>query len=270
MEGITMPSSPIVNGGGGVQMYFNGDFGNQLFHYVVAKIIAEKRGLEFIPPDDFYQFGVEGCPSMVWTKEPLIKMQRTEGSRFKLPYFGFGCRYWYDLDKLPTDQMLHCGYGHFCNYSILKPYKDRIKNDWLKLPEERFVKTSLDTLYVHVRRHSEYDYVETLDVINLDGSQPCSYVGLVAAIDRMRQAYQIDRLVLLSNLPDHPTVMKLKDYGKGLGLAVEISWQPWDLDFMMLASAKLLITTQSTYGWWAAFLGKAVKVIMPLDKGTNW
>ncbi len=54
------------------------------------------------------------------------------------------------------------------------------------------------------------------------------------------------------------------------GLPVEIHSGKWDEDFLLLASCRQMIMSNSTYSWWAGFLGRAEQIVYPLAQGTCW
>ncbi len=64
----------------GVRVYFVGQIGNQLFHYCLGKILAEKYELAFDPPSYFVD--KNGSP-VKWSGEPLFVMQPTAGRRYR-------------------------------------------------------------------------------------------------------------------------------------------------------------------------------------------
>ncbi len=51
---------------------------------------------------------------------------------------------------------------------------------------------------------------------------------------------------------------------------VEAARGTWDADWLTLASCKNLIMSQSTYSWWAAFLGRCQKIVCPVFPSTFW
>jgi len=55
-----------------------------------------------------------------------------------------------------------------------------------------------------------------------------------------------------------------------LGLPVRYRSRAWDEDFLFLASARNVIISQSTFGWLAAFLGRASKIACPVPEGSFW
>ena len=51
---------------------------------------------------------------------------------------------------------------------------------------------------------------------------------------------------------------------------MEVVSEAWDQDFLTLASCRKLIISNSTFSWWAGFLGKSARVVCPLFAGTLW
>ncbi len=143
-------NSPPETGDFGVKIYFAGQFGNQLFQYCIGKILAESRGLAFTPPPDFVD---RDDHPVVWSGPPIFTMRPTTGLTYPEEWaLQFGAYHWYDFDSLPTGRPLHVCYGHWCRYELYKSWKTRIREDWLRIPPERFVETDPEAVYIHVRR----------------------------------------------------------------------------------------------------------------------
>jgi len=83
-----------------------GQFGNQLFTYVVCKILAERTGLAYSPPIEFVN--KRGQP-VVWSELPAIVMAPTAGrvlSERKLEgehVQRICCDHWFDFSSLRSD-----------------------------------------------------------------------------------------------------------------------------------------------------------------------
>ncbi len=243
----------------GVKVYFSGQIGNQFFHYGLGKILAEKRGLDFVPPEHFVD---KNNNPVKWSGAPLFTMRRTVGMRHMTKAIQFGAYHWYDFDALPTGHPLHICYGHWCRYELFREWKDRIKNDWLAIPADRFIETDPDALYIHVRRTDfTDDFAGTIDT-NFQSS--ATTIEQFAACLEVAGSYR--KLILVTDAPRDPFL----DGFKVFGVPVEIVSNVWDQDFLLLASCRQLIMSNSTFSWWAGFLGKAERIICPLFPDTYW
>jgi len=139
-----------------LQMQFAGQAGNQFIQHAVAKIIAARTGLAYAPPDTF--FAKDGSP-VKWSGTPIFTMTPTPGRVLQAPadqWQMIDAMHWLNLDGIKGDRPVSLR-GFFQRYELLRPWKDRIRNDWLRIPPERFVETDPEAVYVHVRRT---DYVD--------------------------------------------------------------------------------------------------------------
>ena len=223
-------------------------FGNQLFQYNIGRILAQRTGQAFQPPVQWLD--KHGWP-VVWTlKPPLVTPRAVPGEHPSGDAQTVHVEQWLDLDSVRPDRPVHITYGYFQRYELLQPYKDQIRNDWLKLSQP-FVQTDSEAVYVHVRRT---DYV---------GGWATSIDDYAKCLDCFPDA---KRLVLVTDDPEDPIHNEFSRFG----LPYTISGRPWDKDFLLLASCRQLIISQSTFAWWAGFLGQAEKIVCPVFPGTFW
>jgi hypothetical protein len=93
---------------------------------------------------------------------------------------------------------------------------------------------------------------------------------LASSIDEYRSCLShfpdAKRLVIVTDDPNDPFHREFDQ----LGLPWTISGLTWDQDFLLLASCRWMIMSQSTYSWWAGFLGRAERIVCPLFPGTHW
>lgn len=230
-----------------------GQAGNQMFSYVMGKILAERTGQEYKPPPRWL---TRRRRPVTWTEEPLFFKRATSGNRLTKAEQQISAMHWIDLDAIDPSRPITILFGYFQRYELLKPYKEKIRNDWLKL-QGSFFETLLDSLYIHVRRT---DYV---------GGDTAKQ-GVATTIDEYARCIgefpDAKRIVLMTDNVNDPF---MKEFHK-FGLPVYIDNQPWDIDFLSLASCRWMIMSQSTYSWWAGFLGRAEKIVCPMFPGTFW
>jgi hypothetical protein len=147
-------------------------------------------------------------------------------------------------------------FGYYQRYELFQPWKGRIRQDWLRI-ELPFVDTAPDAVYIHVRRT---DYV---------GGNP-TVQGCATSLDEFARCLQefpdAKRLIIAT---DHPKDPFHRQFTR-LGLPYTISGLPWDKDFLLLASCRWMIMSESTYSWWAAFLGRAERIACPVFPRSFW
>lgn len=237
-----------------------GQIGNQLIAYVIGKILAEKTGLRYEPP----AFKGKHAEPLVWSGDPFFVPQPTEGKIAEGEPVISRCDQWCDLDAFDDSRPIVLHRGFYQRYELFADYKETIRNDWLRIPDDRFVETDDATCYIHARRR---DYV-VLD----DGQTPPNpaKAGVATTLDEFRACLDLfpdaKRLVVVTDAPADPFHLELRR----LGLPVTLSGLPWDQDFLLLASARNVIISQSTFSWLACFLGKAERVVCPVFAGSFW
>lgn len=230
-----------------------GQVGNQMFDYAMGKVIAERTGLRYKPPPRWLD--KRGRP-LRWTNTPLFLPVESPGDTAHGQSQNLSVTHWIDLDELDPTRPIVLSHGYYQRYELFRPYKDRIRNEWLKI-QPPFVTTLTDAVYIHVRRT---DYV--------DGNPEIQ--GLSTTIDEYAKCLEhfpdAKQLVIVTDNPRDPFH---KQFDK-IGLPWAVSGLNWDEDFMLLASCKWMIMSQSTYSWWAGFLGRAETIVCPMGPGTFW
>ena len=242
---------------------FYGQFANFGIQYCLARIISLKTGLAYNPPRHFLT--KHGQP-VTWSGEPLFRMAPGDGKTVVTtgtPYI-IDALQWVDLHAIPHDRPVIVRQFFAQRYELLQPYKHMIREEWLRIPPERFLPVDPDCLVVHVRRG---DY---LDI------EP----GVPANPERQGTATTIDEyLTCLERFPDAKSVQFVTDdaadpfigqLGEVMGLPWTCQQMPWDYDFLLLASARNLAISQSTFSWLAAFLGHAERIVCSVRPGTFW
>lgn len=223
----------------------NSSLGNHLFQYCIGRILAEK-----------YERWLE-C-------EPLKNFPNTT----KLIGYGY-IGPWHHLtghildeESLPIDWPWIVD-GFFQRYEYYKPYKEQIRNDWLKtvdvFPAKKFCN-------IHLRLT---DYLEHNQTIALD-----YYVKCV----KLRQAElsEKDKITIVHIITDdsnHPLCKELIDRLGEIDGILEVCAITRDdefEDFLAIQAADTIILSQSTFGWWAAFLSKASRIYFPVSKHGYW
>lgn len=236
-----------------------GQFGNQLFDYCFAKVLAARTGLAYVPPSCFYD---KRRRRLNWTGPPLFAMQPspqvgTPGSKHYTTCAG----HWVDFTRFDDAGFITFTTGYYQRYEFYKPYKELIRNEWLKLLAEP-VPTDDNAVYIHARRT---DYVSPPGAsLNPYAQATATTLDEYAAC--LRHFPDARRLVITTDNPDDPFLNEFHL----LGLPFEITRGTWDSDLRLLLSCRNLLMSQSTYSWWAGFLGQAERIVCPLFPNTLW
>lgn len=228
-----------------------GQIGNQMFQYCMGRILALRTGQPYVPPRCW-------CDSkkrpVTWSGEPLWKLASVEGRTVSGRPQEINVGNWFEPESIDPDMPVDIVTGYFQRYELLKPYKEAIRNDWLKIPEHRYVETDDAAVYVHVRRK---DYV---------GNPTCTPTSIPDFADCIRQFPEAKKLVIAT---DDRADQFLSGFDS-IGLPWSVSGLPWDQDFLLLASCRWLVISQSTYSWWAGFLGRPERIVCAVKPGSLW
>lgn len=236
-----------------------GQLGNQLSQYVYAKTLAKRTGLMYIPPSCFVD---KSHNPIQWTGEPLFEMRPTYGRQVHYPFIQSRFLHWDDFNKYDGSQGIRLQ-GYAQRYELIRDFKNEIRNDWLKIDVNKFIDVSDDIIVIHVRLT---DYV-TLD----DGTPPDpNRNGVSTSIGEFCECLEYfpnaKGVVIVTDDPDSPFLQQFDH----CGLPYTISRGTWEEDFMLLASCRNMIMSQSTFSWWAAFLGRCERVVCPMFPGSFW
>lgn len=252
--------SPEIDGEYATMITANliGQWFNQVTTYCVAKILAEKTGQCYMPPADWVD--KQGRP-VSWLDKPLFLPQPTCGRRVEGPPQVIRTDHYVDLDSFDPSRPIKIEHLYGQNYQMLKPYKVWIKR-WLK-PTSPFNYFAIhDAVYIHVRRT---DYVST-EKNPLQANRQCISTSIEEYAKCLKHFPDAKRLVVVTDDPRDPF---LQEFHK-LGLPWKVAGGTWDSDWWLLLTCKQMIMSQSTYSWWAGFLGEAVKIVCPMFPNTLW
>lgn len=244
-----------------------GQFANQCLMYCLARILSDRTGLAYRAP---LGFKMKSGEPVQWSGEPLFTMRDAVGVRADGIPQVIDAWQWFDIGSLDPRRPVIVRQWFGQRYEILKPYKDRIRNDWLRIAPERFVETDPEAVYIHVRRT---DYVEYMPNRPADPMLQGTATSMMEFARCLNEFPDAKRVVIVTDADDDWIQQNMERLGQNptwLGLPATVQSRAWDIDFLTLASARWLILSQSTFSWLAAFLGRAEKVVCSVKPGTFW
>ena len=148
--------------------------------------------------------------------------------------------------------------GWFQRYEYYQPHKELIRKEWLPLPSLDRVDVHPDDLHLHIRRR-DYVIPHTCPGVALWATPLLHLERAIGMFSSWR------RMVVISDDPDDPFMDHFRNtYG------AEVKSGSMTEDFLTLAAAKKLIISESTFAWWAAFLGRAERIVCPIRKNSFW
>ena len=229
----------------GVTVDLFSGLGNQLFQYCFARILAERHGLalrcRFVPPSG----GVLHSNRRLAVREVFDVATRAPGRTATGRPRRLG-GHAVDLEALDGTRPLHL-HGFFQQYRYYRPYRRSIAS-WLSVAAVELPSVDPEAVAVHVRLG---DYLSAIR------ERPYAFRPRYydEAIDRAGGG----PVVVVTDEPAHPTIEHLR---RRHGAAVVSSADPYE-DFRRLMAHRRLVTSESTFCWWAGWLGRAERIVQP-------
>lgn len=256
-----------------ITLRYKGFFGNQLFQYAVARLLAERLGyglrsyrkpwchLDFDPRDLFPSMRERLQPRQNSLDSVLPSTMTTLRRAAARVSGGHWCnvprRYRgqsIDIERVVAErspQILLSGY--FENYANIRSYKQEVRALY------RFARPSpqrrTDDWVIHLRFDSPKEvrrWSGTGDGVPLERD-----LALRDYYVRLLDHLAIGRLHIVTNRPDHPYLDRLATFRP-----VVVSSSTQD-DFFALASFPNIVMAPSAFSWWAAWLSGARRVVFP-------
>lgn len=215
-----------------IEVRYRGRLGNQLFQYCFGRILAEGLGyrLEALP-----------LPHFPGT-HPTIEGEVIESPVWKCPE---NVRI-IDLlaDRTPRRIVVD---GYMQHYRYYRRFKDKIRQ-WVAIERSK-VQPEEDALVVHLRLG---DYLPKGWVLSLD------YYHAIIAREKF------SRLYIVTDEPESPL---LESFARYHPTAITGSFIE---SLRFIRSARRIVLSQSTYGWWGAFLSDADRIYFPVPRDSVW
>lgn len=218
------------------KVYFGCNTGNQLYRYCWARIIAEKKGYKLINDP------ILGFPS---TYEPLDGVVNNQNW-----YVTPGGTQQFDMTAIFNHDGAILIDGYPQRYSYYGPYQEKIKQ-WLFIENEfLYEKPSPDDIIINVRLG---------DFVSLGRDLPMNYYLKILKKETYKNA------IVICDEPNHPYLDVLKKEGCIIKDNFEYGKMKFLADFVFVKNSKKTIISNSTFSWWAAYLGDGI-VYLPLLK----
>jgi len=218
---------------------FKGGLGNQMFQYAIGRIIAEAKGhkLEINDPDNRRQQLLDTFPNAIGIDGDATK-ENTLNVAPDLQYL--------DLPAVRGHSGHVFLHGYWQKHYYYTPHKEKLK-EWFTFDDSKYQKPDPDDLVLHVRLGDQLKP----NPIGLPPSAE-TYVELLKQIPHKR-------CILVSDEPDEPFLAPVRHFPT---VVTKIGKQMED--FAMIKHAKRVIISQSTFAWWASFLGDAETIWAPV------
>lgn len=234
--------------------YLKGGIGNQLFQYAFSKSLALKFECELFHDISYYRFDPYGNRSVIEELDPLAKFINTyEKKNSKILKMTDGIVSSLDeISRLPegVDYLLLDGYWQNENYHhnsviemIKKLFHDKYKTNAIDLFEEN------NSIAVHIRR-KDYEHMGLC--------KPEYYTGIMNYFFEQKQDTEFKIYTDTLNFTKH--FLSVRNYNLNyVNTGSDLK------DLYMMSLSKKFIISNSTYSWWAAYLGErdATEIFAP-------
>jgi len=244
-----------------IQYRLIGQAANQIIQHWTGLIIADKSGLQYSPCRDF--IADKHSKPVKWTGEPLFELKPSAGRVLAGNPHVVDALQYIDFDQVCDGKKpIAVRQLYAQTFSLFRDYKDHIRDDWFHIPKHRYVETDEDAVYIHARRTDYCEY-------HPDFVDP-SNQGAATTIDEFAECLKCfpdaKRIVVCTDDPRDEFLQEFRQFG----LPWEIHGRQWDEDFLLMASCRNLLISQSTFSWLAGFLGRPEKIVCPCFPGSFW
>lgn len=229
-----------------ISVELKGRFGNHLFQYALCRIVAEKNNYNFcIPNGDF--LGVNSVYGG-WLGRKLFKCSHGLKYERQSNSFNEGNVFSEDVFNIPDSTHLN---GYWQSPKYFKGYEEKIRKWYhIEKPESEYINS--DYCVIHLRAQDGYlrdNYV--LPKLYFDTAK--SYIKKINP--------HIKFVVVTDNL----------DMAKHYFSGDIIIKNDMKLDFQILLYSKYKIISNSSFSWWASWLGiPNSEIIIAPDRWMNY
>lgn len=219
-----------------VEVNYISRLGNNLFQYCMGRIIAENLG---------YKLSANSIKGFPHTKKKIdgknylnYPVQRLTGQLVNLKKF---------LSDTSKRKIIVDGY--FQRYEYYKPYKDKIRKDWLKCSYSAPQYIHPNDVVLCIRRD---------DYVPLHALPTSFYEEALSSMGKVRKLF-----ICTDSHDAFVSLFRLR-YS-----AVVCPTNTLD-NFRFIMKFKKIIISNSSYYWWASFLSNAEKIIAPRPIRGYW
>lgn len=219
-----------------IDVRYIGRFGNNVFQYLIGRIIHEKLN-----------YAITTSPPLYTDVMPHIT-----GRHYFSPVEYLNGNL-IDIDGIcnNTNDRLIVLDGFFQRYEYFKPYKKQIY-DWLKLPISPLESPTDADLVLHVRGGDLLDGNGRKEFNNTHPPAPFWYYAEII------ENTAFDKLYIVTERKNDIVANKIAKQYDGI-----IVSQSLYEDFNFLYNAKEIVLSLSTFAWWAAWLSSAEIIHFP-------
>jgi uncharacterized protein YbgA (DUF1722 family) len=223
-----------------------GGTGNNLFQYAIARIIADRKD---------YNLYVNNLHHLQQYFQSATNIENRKNISDRVLDLGYNSIpqniQHIDLDRVEQHQgMIHLK-GFFQKYVFYENHVDLLKEIFY-YDDAHIFKPLADDIVIHIRLG---DYKAMNWFIH-----PNIYVNI---LEKLNLTY--NRCYIVTDEPSS----NLLDSFKSLKNVILLSNTPL-IDFTILKYAKRLIISQSTFSWWAAFIGNSEEVYVPISAESRY
>eukprot|EP01147_Barroeca_monosierra_P008989 gene8989-1320_t len=254
---------------GFIYLICHGQFGNRLGEYVVARIISHIKQWPIKMCDSLKIISISQKAIFPYLVDNVINTTNLS----YLPEFkerGHN----YDIDRIVADDtpriIVLDGYP-FSNYSLFAEYKNLIKDDWLLIdtscvtPKVTNSFPGTKDIVVHIRAYRGCGLAPNELKDGLNGpfvDLPWEYYVKILEWHRVHTGWDVLWVSCRCSGNHNITQSLVTNYKARLVPRTGVN--PETEDWLFMQHATYLIMSQSTFAWWAAWLGNAEIVHYPL------
>jgi len=211
--------------------------GNRLFQYCWSREIAERKGYGLVCEP------ILGFPT---TYNNIIGIEKTDNIYITPPATQI-----FDMENIYNHNGQIIIYGYSQRYEFYINNKENIRK-WLFIEnEEIYEKPDIDDIVLNIRLG---------DYVGLGWDLPMDYYTEILKNETYKNA------IIVCDEPQNPKLSVLKDMGCIIQDNSNHGRMKFLADFVFVKNAKKCIIANSTFSWWATFLGNSEKIYFPCKK----
>lgn len=220
-----------------VEVNYKGRLGNNMFQYAFGRIIAETYNLEL---DANYLKYFENTKEKIYGKNNINNNVQTINGHKN------------DIENIDSSSFIKLD-GYFQYYPMYKNYKEKLKK-WFYVNSDDYLNFYPDKndIIIHIRLR---DY----KILNFNLKENFYYDFINENLNNYNKFW------IITDEKNNKFINELLNINKKVNLfnGNEIE------DFCFIKESNNILTSQSTFSWWAAFLSNAKKIYIPYNNNNN-